>query len=151
MKELFSYLTSPVWWVTVVIFGIIINLISSYLKPFLDKLLSQIWESYLERSNLKSESKIKQIEELSKNHHSQLMTGLYALSLRIHGAFVMLVGVSFFFIVDKLKTNSQYASIFLLGIGAFFAFYGFIASAQGSQAEKMLNKARRIEDLRDKK
>jgi hypothetical protein len=42
MKEIQVALTSPFWWFSVVLIGIVINILSSFLKAYFDKFLSSI-------------------------------------------------------------------------------------------------------------
>jgi hypothetical protein len=41
MKELLNDLLSLRWWVSVVIVGILVNLVSDYAKPWTDRVLSR--------------------------------------------------------------------------------------------------------------
>lgn len=56
MNEVWNSFFSPAWWVSVVIVGLLINLLSAYLKPPIDSLgsrLSSSWKARSERSRLR--------------------------------------------------------------------------------------------------
>lgn len=50
MDELYQMILSPVWWITVVFTGILINIVSSYLRESLDSYLSKISKWWNTRS-----------------------------------------------------------------------------------------------------
>src|SRR5712692_2460018 len=73
MEELARNLGSPSWWVGVVVVGILLNVISAYLKPPIDKALSTVSRSWRIRSVALRARRAKLIEELRANRHLQLL------------------------------------------------------------------------------
>jgi hypothetical protein len=55
MKEIQVALTSPFWWFSVVLIGIVINILSSFLKSYFDKFLSSISDWWRTKSNAQKE------------------------------------------------------------------------------------------------
>ena len=52
MNEVIAQLASPVWWFTVVLVGIAINLVSAYCKPLVDRIGGGTWD-WWRRSSVK--------------------------------------------------------------------------------------------------
>ena len=146
MSELLKYLASPVWWITVVVFGIIINLASDYLKPLIDRNISKVWHSYRIKVNKKSERRNREVQELVNNHHKQIMKRIFALSLRVHGATTFVLGIVVMFLVDKFKPNELFSTIILLGLGAMILFAGSSNISNAHKIETIINEARGIEE-----
>ena len=63
MDEFATNLSSPAWWVGVVVVGILINLVSAYAKPILDRITSNFGEKWKRQS---SERRRAYEEEISK-------------------------------------------------------------------------------------
>ncbi|MFZ5775410.1 MAG: hypothetical protein ACOY3Z_08015 [Thermodesulfobacteriota bacterium] len=64
MEELINEVTSIKFWVAVVLAGLIINLISSYLKPVLDKHISGLSKNYKNKLKAASEREKRLFNEL---------------------------------------------------------------------------------------
>jgi hypothetical protein len=65
MEEFFKSLTSPVWWLSVVIVGVIISVVGAYLKVWIDKffsLLSSAWKLRVEQEKLKANELLQQVQ-----------------------------------------------------------------------------------------
>jgi hypothetical protein len=66
MNEIINELSKPVWWVSVVIAGIIINLISAYLKTRLDKTLSSASAWWASQSAKRKKDWSERVERISE-------------------------------------------------------------------------------------
>ena len=66
MEKKESFLLSPEWWISVVVAGILINLIAAYMKPMIDKWVAQ-------RSNSKK-IEVEQKEKESQEIISQMVS-----------------------------------------------------------------------------
>ncbi len=82
MEETWKTLTSPAWWVTAVLFGLLVNLCSAYLKSPLDRIGGQIWSSWNSRTRRAQEEHRARIELLKCDSSLQFHVLLEALSLR---------------------------------------------------------------------
>jgi len=75
MEEFFKSLTSPVWWLSVVIVGVIISVVGAYLKVWIDNffsLLSSAWKLRVEQENLKANELLQQVQN---NDRTLIMLG----------------------------------------------------------------------------
>jgi hypothetical protein len=137
MEELLNELAKPIWWVSVVIAGIIINLFSAYVKPALDNIFSKFSKSIKSR-NLKKEQEIEQYISKLKEDKDFLNTEFFSeLRLRSQSIFGLVVGV--FVIVSVNMFNiPQYFSIFFLAVSAFCFFFSYLVFIQAA------NKAAKI-------
>lgn len=86
MDELTKNLSSPYWWIGVVVVGILINLASAYLKPALDRWLSRMsvwWRNQSAKRKARYEKEIEALmgsAELQRNYeHAELKCSLQAL------------------------------------------------------------------------
>jgi hypothetical protein len=72
MNEILKLATSPVWWISVVIVGILINLLSAYLKPPLDDRFGRISTWWRVRSKTKGEAWAKEVERLRASSEGRI-------------------------------------------------------------------------------
>lgn len=91
MKQIIELLSSPVWWVSVVIVGICINLVSAYLKRPLDSFLSWASSWWRTRNTAQIESRAKLIARLRGNISAQIYHAHDALRLQISAIVLMLL------------------------------------------------------------
>lgn len=92
MNDLLSNFTSLSWWIGVVIVGIVIHLVGSYLKKPVDKLLSRI-SSSMERKGLAHETVVQnRINNMVNNHHEQVLHVFGELRYRVQALFSLMVG-----------------------------------------------------------
>ena len=73
MKELLADSTSPVFWVGVVIVGIVINILSAYLKPAIDKVFGGVSDRWAKRSEKLRQERTLRVERLAKDRFSQVL------------------------------------------------------------------------------
>ncbi|MFM2663495.1 hypothetical protein AAFX24_00965 [Vibrio mediterranei] len=58
MEEIINTVSEPVWWFSVVVMGIVINLSSAYIKEPFDRVMSNVsswWKSKSDKAALKKE------------------------------------------------------------------------------------------------
>jgi len=82
MDEILQNLSSVYWWVSVVVVGLVINLLSSYLKPPLDALGGKTFHAVKARSERAKRLYDQKVSALSSNPHAQVIAMLRAQSLR---------------------------------------------------------------------
>lgn len=92
MNELLRNISSPSWWVGVVIVGILINLISAYLKPRIDGIVSKF--STRRRNQLAADREFRKatVERLRADPHEQVMAVASELRWRMRSLGAMLLG-----------------------------------------------------------
>ncbi|CEO39091.1 hypothetical protein [Photobacterium kishitanii] len=69
MDEFFKSLTSPVWWISVVVVGILVSVIAAYIKESIDKILSSIfkaWKLNVEQRKNKHIELVKKVQECDR-------------------------------------------------------------------------------------
>lgn len=115
LNDIITELSKPVWWVSVVVAGIFINLISSYLKSNMDVGLSKLFSIWNERS-------IKQ-----KNAWNTLVYEIRLSDATLHALLAK-------------ETRTRLQSIHLLLISIFISNFPFVISLEsGGDAHRLLN------------
>jgi hypothetical protein len=89
VSDLVENFRNPSWWATVVLFGLIVNLLSAYLKPFLDRLPGRLGSSIVRSV----EDYNAEVEALRSSSTRQLMTQMLKVEylIKIIGAFALAV------------------------------------------------------------
>ena len=128
MDKLLEALTSPVWWVSVVIAGVVVNLVAAYLKPRLDGFLSATssrWRTTSAAARERREQFLTQLQSDPAEFHYQQMREL---RLRAQATFALLLGVFFLlFTVNLLPGGNELLRIpFLLISALIFMFSAFV-------------------------
>ena len=83
MSELYDSLQSPLWWASVVVAGILVNLTAAYLKPLMDRILGSVSESYRTRSEERRKRGEEIIARLREDRDAQYRLFLVELRLRM--------------------------------------------------------------------
>ncbi len=107
MKEFLSNLGTAYWWLSVVVVGILINLISAYLKPRFDSKFSSASTWWRNKSEAQKAERRKMIAKLRGNHHEQIMVFLEAVFLLLIALLFIFVGGMFGLLVDAVKQNAS--------------------------------------------
>ena len=95
MEKLSDVLTSPVWWVTVVVAGIAINVISAYLKTSLDQRLSGLSSWWRNRSIKRKAAFDAFVRRLADDPREQIVACYRDLCSRIFVVVHLLLGTMF--------------------------------------------------------
>jgi len=64
MNEIISNFQSPAWWLTAVVLAIVVNLLSAYIKPLMDRGISRIstgGQRWVERSHAAYERRVERV------------------------------------------------------------------------------------------
>ena len=94
MEDMIIELTKPVWWFSVIVAGVLVNLGSSYLKSRLDKSLSTTSDWWLRRSGSRKEAWDKYILSLAKPEARDNARHL-EIRDRLQGIFFLVLGATF--------------------------------------------------------
>jgi hypothetical protein len=153
MEDALKAITSPAWWVGVVIVGLLINLVAAYLKPRLDQAASSISVRWATRTDEQRRQRLERIQHLRGDVNEQLFASfdvIYALL----GAILLLIGSMFLFMVlfpyrTKLNLGNltfllTFPTIFTVIFAQLFALrYGRIRSEirEAQQSEGRHNQA----------
>lgn len=142
MEKFINDLTSAQWWAGVVLVGILINLISSYLKPAMDALFSRVsgvWKQKTDKRN----SKQKELENtLKSNSLKQVIFLQNEQRFRWYAATFMLLGILFLGIAEFIEMPRYMKSISYF-VSAFSFFYSV---QQHFAAEKMMKVIKRLHE-----
>lgn len=127
MDNLSEILTSPVWWITVVITGIAINVVSAYLKTSLDERISNISAWWRNRSEKRKAEFERDIQELVDDPQEQLIACYRGLRQRIFVILYFLFG-TLFMISAQLPFLLEAPKI-LRSLGMFLAAFAFLRAS----------------------
>lgn len=115
MDEFWKALASPVWWIGVVVVGIIINLVSAYTKPALDAVLraaSSTWRARSVRAAAAYEAEMaalrKDAELQTHYRHRELIT-------RVNAVFYALISVVMFVVQLAVTLQPEWSGAALFG------------------------------------
>jgi quinol-cytochrome oxidoreductase complex cytochrome b subunit len=143
-------LTSPYWWMTVVIVGLVINIASSYFKPFLDRQFSRFSERRRERTRV--EYKQVEIEAglLNKNSSLLIHKGFEEVRWFVLATFLLVCALglaglaSFLPLATASSTVLSTVRTALYVLAAVLTTVSFWSFGKASDASVVLLKARRI-------
>ena len=94
MDELLRNIRSPYWWISVVAIGILINVLSAYLKPQLDILLSRLSIRWGERTAQAKDAHRKRLINIQADQHQQYVLLLQAVSWRARSTNNFIAGLA---------------------------------------------------------
>lgn len=92
MDELLKLITNPVWWLTVVVAGLIINLVSSYLRDYIDKLRARFSEKWARRIMRKNADWAAEVSRLNRSKKAQEETFMNEIRYRISSVTFSILG-----------------------------------------------------------
>lgn len=94
MENLPNGLSGWTWWITsVVVVGIAINLISSFLYPRLEKKIGQYSESQRKENEEKEKLFIAQVETVKSNSNKLLELKIDVIRLQLHTIWIVAIGI----------------------------------------------------------
>jgi hypothetical protein len=124
MDELRTSLASPVWWVSVVIAGLLVNLAAAYVKPTLDHWIGRWSSSYRARTAAQAQARAEQIAKLKTDAEERLMLRLASIDRFLRGLFVTLtaifIEISGLFQEPERKTLTYLWAVAVLAAGMLF-------------------------------
>ena len=93
-NEVLTELSKPVWWVSVVIAGIVINLLSAYLKPPLDTVLSTTTSWWRRRSEVRRRLWETHLARITSSDKVMQMAIVAEFRCRLQAIYLLLLGMS---------------------------------------------------------
>jgi len=121
MENVIQDIMTPVWWITVVIAGIVVNVLAAYLKKLIDK-----WGASFSLSRREKQVQLKlergeRIQKLKHDKHSQVMAGLGELRNRMNSHFLMMMSIFYVSLCLAFQIiNESYKTIPLVEIATSF-------------------------------
>ena len=114
MDEFVKGLSSPSWWVGVVIVGILINIISTLLIKFFNFLLKQTSESWRNKENVKNIERLKTINKIKSNEKFLYFYMLGEIRYMVCGASYCIFSLCCFF--GAVQISKSYMLISIIGL-----------------------------------
>ncbi len=96
MNNFLSNLSSIYWWISVVVVGVLINILSVYVTRRLDARLSKASLWWRGRSEKERARYLTELAVLRTSQHEQVMAGLREIRFRIRSVFLFVNGTVFF-------------------------------------------------------
>ncbi|MFA7322055.1 MAG: hypothetical protein WC000_11380 [Dokdonella sp.] len=124
MDEIINELAKPVWWVSVVVAGIAINLLSSYLKNPLDRTIARTSSWWRSKSVARQKAWERKVERLSSSEEARNAAGLLEIRLRLQSIHMLLLAI--FMLLLPILLASAITPLPRLVAIAIFAFATFI-------------------------
>jgi hypothetical protein len=108
MDELINNVGSLTWWISVVLVGILINLVSAYLKSPLDRALSAVSEQWRARSALAREADEKVIAYLRSSMDARERHWRAEVRARFQALVFFVLGIMFllFYVMIRVRVPS---------------------------------------------
>ena len=95
MGRFFEDITSAYWWIAVVIVGILINLASAYLKPWLESAGSSLSRRYRNRVESRRRAHEAYVSLLRSDNHLQVLGGFNEMRCRLRSVIFIVTGLGF--------------------------------------------------------
>lgn len=140
MEEIYEIVKTPQWWITVVIAGIGINLISSYLKSLLDGHLSRISKWWRNRSQEKKKEYQAYTYRLASDQQFLLLNSIRHVRSVKFAVIWVLLGLMGFLSAQGVNSDIAERILMLLASIAFIRGFQhmFKASYYSSSAEEAI-------------
>ncbi len=143
MQDIQGALTSPFWWFSVVLIGIIINIGSSFLKTYLDTFLSAFSNWWRDKSNVRKEKYDQIFNKLEESEHERFMLSFmchrdmhHSIHFAVYSALILIVC---FYL--KMANSTYYdtpLNIVLLGLSAFMFFSSYLSFITSIRKRQLL-------------
>ena len=88
-----SFMSSPIWWISIILSGILINLLSSFLLKRIEKFLSKYFLWIRNRAEFHKEREDKLLKELKSDKFFQITFRLENIKSIIMGVSCLLIGL----------------------------------------------------------
>ncbi|MDR1995498.1 hypothetical protein [Azonexus sp.] len=131
MNEIIAELSRPAWWVSVVFAGVIINLLSAYLKSPLDKIVSKSFSLWRNKSEARKAAWHARIEGIRQDDRFRDSAVAYEIRLRFQSVYLLLMGIvalalSSFMLGAGLEITKLFVGI-IFGYSSLMFFGSFLA------------------------
>jgi hypothetical protein len=143
LSEVITELSKPTWWISVVVAGLAINLISAYLKQSLDGLLARTFSWWRTISQAKRDEWTTRVQAIqaSEELHEYELANEFRLRLRAINLLLLAIFLSTMRLAFGTPHN-EYSKIFMFAIVAYAFFSAFLTFIKASDTEKALAEAK---------
>ena len=107
MDRISEVLATPEWWLSVVIAGLLVNLVSAYMKPWTDAVLSRYLTWWANRTSTARAERAIRIAELSRNEPGRLLASGKALYRAIASVWQMIIAMGSLTICFAWEPNTK--------------------------------------------
>lgn len=154
MGEFLKDLKSPSWWAGVVVVGIVVHLLSEFLKSRFDVLYSRYSERSRLRNEIRQENRKKKIDYLIAQPQEQVFVAAQEMRNRLQSQHCFLCALSLW-VVGLILAPYRTASVYfvfggLAGVGSVMALIGLSFQADAQKLRALLRDARRAEGVKAK-
>jgi len=148
MNEIIEQLSNISWWFTVVIAGIVVNILASYIKPSLERVAEKFSKKMLLLNKEKARKYDELITRLESDKEFAQIYAIDALFERTRAVWFLVYSSMFFimaFINESTKTfPSEPFSIVLGAFGSYGYFVSYLKVIQSSRMWGLLAKAKKL-------
>jgi hypothetical protein len=145
LNDVLSELSKPVWWVSVVIAGIAINLLSAYMKGSLDKAHTATSSWWRRRSSVRQLSWENQIKRLRNSEDAKRLAAASEIRNRLQSLHMLLLAILMLLLPAFMNTSGfqfpKVAAIFVLGFSMAMFFLSFLTFRQAAETANLLRLA----------
>lgn len=96
MDEIVRNLNSPAWWASVVVAGIVVNIVAAYLKPAIDSVAGRVSAEYRARNEAQLRKRQELIQHLKAAPHDEILYALSEARSRMRSAAYLLLAIFVF-------------------------------------------------------
>lgn len=105
MEKFLTELGNTYWWISVVVVGLLINIISGFCSKYIDKLLANISAKRRDERDQRDAEDQKKIDELRVNDLEKIIQSSYVLYLRLQLVIYLLFAVLYSILILLLYTS----------------------------------------------
>jgi len=148
MNDVSDALLSPIWWFSVVGAGILVNLLSAYVKPRIDSYFSSLSSWWMRRSALQTKERNDRVIRLAVDRYEQIIQSLAALRLLLWAALSLLCGIFVILFGQGLvegvlgESLSEVAEIIRNAVAAACLFISFLTVRASVKLRRVIEEAR---------
>lgn len=138
MEELYKSISTPGWWIGVVFVGIVINLISTYLKVSIEAISARVGGAWSRAATDAAQRRAKWIEMLRNDSHAQVILHAREQRCRLQSIYMLLMCIALIVIgllvgwgagpISAVTSGSIPKVAYGPLAGAVFAFFGSYSS-----------------------
>lgn len=133
MEDIVKELSTPVWWVTVVFAGILINVLAAFMLKRLEGILSKISSTFRDKSEQRRAERDQRIEHLRNDQRAIYLASLDEIRHRLRATQSLVLGMFLFTLIDFASARLNIAdivAIFVLVLATWSVFIGWISHSK---------------------
>jgi len=146
MQELVGSLQSPAWWLSVVLAGIVVNLLAAYLKPLLDDWGARRSAARRARRDAQQAEREALLARLASDTHEQTVLLFRELRARLRAVLSLLLATMamLVYLVAQPRVDLLIVRTLLLVVAAGAAFGSYLEYKKGHDRSRLVKDALRL-------